>query len=113
MKNFNWSNIISVILGVVCIILIYLHYSNKEEKVTIHSIPFKKINSPNVYEAYIRSVYDGDTYTADIHLGRNHWIHDQKLRLLYVDTPEMRSSGYVCGNRVTGKAARDSVRNLI
>jgi len=42
------------------------------------------------YKAHITKVYDGDTVTADIHLGFNMVMRKQKLRLLGIDTPEIR-----------------------
>ena len=42
------------------------------------------------YKAHITKVYDGDTVTADIHLGFNMVMRKQKLRLLGINTPEIR-----------------------
>jgi endonuclease YncB( thermonuclease family) len=38
----------------------------------------------------VKSVYDGDTITADIHLGLQVVLANQKIRLLYIDAPEAR-----------------------
>tara|TARA_R110000824_G_scaffold54030_3_gene149127 strand:- start:1347 stop:1724 length:378 start_codon:yes stop_codon:yes gene_type:complete len=53
-------------------------------------------------------VYDGDSATADIDLGLGVWLRRQKLRLLGVDTPELRGA-----EKAAGRAARDFVRNLL
>ena len=42
------------------------------------------------YKARCVSVYDGDSITLDIDLGFNHWMLNQKIRLLGIDTPEIR-----------------------
>ena len=60
------------------------------------------------YNAIITDVYDGDTFTADIDLGLGIWKKGVKLRLAYVDTPEIRGE-----EKVEGKKVRDHVRGLI
>jgi len=62
------------------------------------------------YRAIIlpEDVYDGDSCTADIDLGLCVWLHRQKLRLLGVDTPELRGA-----EKAAGRAARDFVRDLL
>jgi len=60
------------------------------------------------YEAVIISVYDGDTVTANIDLGLNIWIHNAKLRLYGIDTPELRGD-----TRAKGLQARDRLRELV
>lgn len=60
------------------------------------------------YKALIVAVYDGDTVTCNIDLGFGMVMHDQKLRLLSLNAPEMRGDD-VAG----GIAARDALRSLI
>jgi len=62
------------------------------------------------YRAIIlpEDVYDGDSCTADVDLGMRVWLRRQKLRLLSVDTPELRGA-----EKVAGRAARDFVRDLL
>lgn len=60
------------------------------------------------YKAIIRSVYDGDTVTADIDLGFNTWINNAKLRLHGINTPELR--GVSDDEKALGIKARDWVR---
>jgi len=60
------------------------------------------------YKAKIISVYDGDTCRADIDLGLGLWMHNEKLRLLRIDTPELRGE-----DREAGLVARDFLRELV
>ena len=60
------------------------------------------------YKATITAVYDGDTVTADIDLGFEVWLHGQKLRLLNINTREVRGK-----TRPEGLIARDALRNRI
>jgi len=59
------------------------------------------------YWAHVVDVYDGDTITIDVDLGFTVKIR-QKLRLLGVDTPELRG-----GEREEGILVRDCVREWI
>jgi micrococcal nuclease len=60
------------------------------------------------YKARCKSVYDGDTVTLDIDLGFSTWKMHQKVRLLGINTPEIRGS-----ERLSGLIARDRLRELI
>ena len=60
------------------------------------------------YKARCTSVYDGDSVTLDIDLGFNIVMHNQKIRLLGINTPEVRGS-----DRLDGLIARDRLRELI
>ena len=42
------------------------------------------------YKATIRRIVDGDTVDVDIDLGFDCWMHNQRIRLYGVDTPECR-----------------------
>lgn len=59
------------------------------------------------YTAHVVDVYDGDTITADVELGFNITMR-QKLRLLGIDTPELRGS-----ERLEGLKVRNYVRDAI
>jgi micrococcal nuclease len=59
------------------------------------------------YDAVITHVYDGDTLTATIDLGFKIHIDGAKLRLAYVNTPEIRG-----GTEETKQAGRRS-RNYV
>jgi micrococcal nuclease len=41
------------------------------------------------YNAVIRNVVDGDTIEIDIDLGLSAWVHNEKIRLYGIDTPEV------------------------
>jgi len=41
------------------------------------------------YRAIIQKVVDGDTIEIDIDLGLSAWIHDERIRLYGIDTPEV------------------------
>jgi len=60
------------------------------------------------YKAKVVKVYDGDTITVDIDLGLDVWIHDQKIRLYGIDTPEVRGA-----EKVKGLLVRDHLRKMI
>lgn len=42
------------------------------------------------YKAVVTDVYDGDSITCDLDLGLNVCLKNQKIRLLGIDTPEIR-----------------------
>ena len=60
------------------------------------------------YRAYVRKVYDGDTITVDIDLGFGILLKNQKIRLLGINTPEIRGK-----SRPEGLRARDALRKRI
>ena len=60
------------------------------------------------YKARCVSVYDGDSITLDIDLGFNHWMLNQKIRLLGIDTPEIRGH-----ERPEGLVSAERLRGLI
>ena len=65
-------------------------------------------HKPYCYKATCTSVYDGDTVTLDIQLGFNITMHKQKVRLLGINTPEVRGK-----ERMDGLVSRDRLRELI
>lgn len=60
------------------------------------------------YLAKVTYVYDGDTITVDIDLGLKTWVHNEKLRLSRINTPEVRGD-----ERESGLRSRDFLRELI
>lgn len=60
------------------------------------------------YKARVTAVYDGDSITAEIDLGCYTFIHDEKVRLKGINTPELRGE-----TLEAGIAARDALRGLI
>jgi micrococcal nuclease len=69
-----------------------------------------EINTFYKYKAKVISVYDGDTIRADIDLGFGVWLHNQKIRLLGIDTPEIRSEEREEGLKVK-KIVEDMILN--
>jgi len=65
-------------------------------------------HQPYCYKAKCISVYDGDTVTLDISLGFNITMHKQKVRLLGINTPEVRGP-----EREKGLVSRNRLRELI
>jgi micrococcal nuclease len=43
------------------------------------------------YKATVVKVVDGDTVDVDIDLGFDTWLHNQRIRLYGIDTPECRT----------------------
>jgi micrococcal nuclease len=66
--------------------------------------------TPNLYtyRAYVKAVYDGDSITCDIDLGCYVRLYDQKIRLLGINTPEIRGE-----QREQGLISRDRLREKI
>lgn len=60
------------------------------------------------YKALVTGVYDGDTITVDIDYGMDMWRKNVKMRLAYIDTPELRGA-----ERPEGLRVRDYVRDMI
>ena len=59
------------------------------------------------YRAIVTDIYDGDTMTLDIDLGFGIWMYGQKVRLLGIDTPELRGD-----EREEGLRVRDWVKEM-
>ena len=47
------------------------------------------------YKALINRVVDGDTVDVDIDLGFGVWLHDERVRIMGIDTPESRTRDLV------------------
>jgi micrococcal nuclease len=62
------------------------------------------------YNAEVVSVYDGDTLTVNIDVGFKVKMAKVKIRLLGVNTPEMR--GGTAETKAAARKARDYVREL-
>ena len=60
------------------------------------------------YDVEMVSVYDGDTVTVNISLGFYSFLKKQKVRLIGIDTPEIRGI-----ERPAGLIARDYLRGLL
>tara|TARA_R110000737_G_scaffold103468_1_gene136720 strand:+ start:703 stop:1029 length:327 start_codon:yes stop_codon:yes gene_type:complete len=60
------------------------------------------------YSAEVKKVYDGDTITVDFDLGFGIILRKQKIRLLGINTPEVRGE-----SRDQGLISRDRLRERI
>jgi len=60
------------------------------------------------YKATVTKVYDGDTITVDFDLGFGIILEKQKIRLLGINTPEVRGS-----EKPQGIISRDALRQRI
>lgn len=60
------------------------------------------------YRAFVRSIYDGDTIRVDIDLGFGIQAHNQIMRLVGINAPEM-----IGDDHVKGVIARDALREKI
>ena len=60
------------------------------------------------YKAFVKKVYDGDTITVNIDLGFHTILQDQKIRLSYINAPEIRGE-----ERPDGLVSRDKLREWI
>ena len=63
------------------------------------------------YRCKIRRVVDGDTVDVDIDLGCGMWIHNERIRLYGVDTPESRTRDLE--EKKYGLAAKDFVLSYL
>lgn len=61
-----------------------------------------------LYNAYVDSVYDGDTITVTIDLGLKTFINGEKIRLFGINAPEIRGR-----ERSEGLKSRDFLRDQI
>lgn len=57
------------------------------------------------YAAIVRKVHDGDTLTVDVDLGWNVWRHNESLRLVGLNAPEL--------NTPAGKSAQAYLATLL
>ncbi len=64
----------------------------------------------NRYNVKLLKVVDGDTVDVDIDLGFGVWLHDERVRIMGIDTPESRTSDKV--EKVFGLAAKNRLKEL-
>lgn len=60
------------------------------------------------YKAKVLSIYDGDSIRVDIDLGFKIGMHNQRVRLLGIDAPELRGD-----EREQGLITRDYLRDIL
>ena len=63
------------------------------------------------YNCTIRRVVDGDTVDVDIDLGFDMWIHNERVRLFGIDTPESRTRDLE--EKIAGLFAKDVVLHYL
>lgn len=63
------------------------------------------------YRCKIVRIIDGDTVDVDIDLGFNTWIHDERVRLDGVDSPESRTSDKI--EKFFGLLAKHQLEELL
>ena len=62
----------------------------------------------HINEAIVTKVYDGDTITVDLDLGYGIWKKKESIRLMDIDTPEIRSE-----HKEIAIAARDYLSSIV
>ena len=65
----------------------------------------------NEYDVKVIKVVDGDTVDVDINLGFGVWLHDERVRIMGIDTPESRTSDKV--EDLFGEAAKARLKELM
>ena len=65
----------------------------------------------NEYDVVLIKAVDGDTVDVDIDLGFNVWLHDERVRIMGIDTPESRTSDKV--EKLFGLAAKARLKELL
>jgi len=65
----------------------------------------------NEYDVVLLKAVDGDTVDVDIDLGFNVWLHNERVRIMGIDTPESRTSDKV--EKLFGLAAKARLKELL
>ena len=65
----------------------------------------------NKYDVRLVKVVDGDTVDVDIDLGFGIWLHDERVRIKGIDTPESRTSDKI--EDLFGEAAKARVKEIM
>ena len=63
------------------------------------------------YRCKVLKVIDGDTVDVDIDLGFGMWIHNERVRIMGIDTPESRTSDDI--EKKFGLAAKERLKELL
>jgi micrococcal nuclease len=63
------------------------------------------------YNCKIVRVIDGDSIILDIDLGFSHWIHNERIRLYGIDTPECRTRD--AEEKAAGLLAKEFVEDAL
>ena len=65
----------------------------------------------NEYDVTVIKIVDGDTVDVDINLGFGVWLHDERVRIMGIDTPESRTRDRV--EDLFGEAAKARLKELM
>ncbi len=65
--------------------------------ITATSAQAELLKRDYVYDATVVSVYDGDTIRVDIDLGFNLWLHNEPIRFMGINAPELKGESRVEG----------------
>ena len=65
----------------------------------------------NKYDVRLVKVVDGDTVDVDIDLGFSIWLHDERVRITGIDTPESRTRDKI--EDLFGEAAKARVKEIM
>ena len=60
------------------------------------------------YRCKVLKVVDGDTVDVDIDLGFGTWLHNERVRIMGIDTPESRTSNDI--EKKCGLAAKSRIQ---
>ena len=63
------------------------------------------------YRVKVIKIIDGDTVDVDIDLGFGTWIHNERVRIMGIDTPESRTSNDI--EKKFGLAAKSRLQELL
>lgn len=63
------------------------------------------------YRCVIKRIVDGDTVDVDIDLGFGVWLHNERIRIEGIDTPEVRTRDLE--EKALGNAASDRAAELL
>ena len=63
------------------------------------------------YRCKVLKIIDGDTVDIDIDLGFGMWIHNERVRIMGIDTPESRTSNDI--EKKFGLAAKHRLQELL
>ena len=63
------------------------------------------------YRAKVNRVVDGDTVDVDIDLGFGVWLHNERVRIMGIDTPESRTSDKA--EKVFGLLSKARLKELL
>jgi micrococcal nuclease len=71
-------------------------------------VPDASRTHSSYFLAKVTDVYDGDTFTCDIHLFDKIWLIDEKVRLYGINAPEMHGE-----SKARGTLSRDALADKI